>query len=154
MSSSRQGPRWTRFAKIVIVTLALGAGTAAIAMGAGPVAGAKYSGSLEGLTNTSVTFKVSSSGEKVNHFTLGPYFPNSCGAGGQPPKYVSKPAEIKNGKFHTKVSMVNPNGSKVLVGTAKGEFGKNGTESGTVRGASPFFEPRCIVTTPYTTKAH
>jgi hypothetical protein len=140
---------------VVAVTLALAllAGTAVIALGAPPVKGARYTGTVTTQPSITVSFKVSLDGKTVKKFVPSPGFPNACGSGGPPPTYVSTPAKIKLGKFKAKVYVVTPTGTKVLAGTATGSFGKHRTAKG-VMVPSSTLPPQCIKNFAYTAKAH
>jgi hypothetical protein len=140
--------------KLAVVALALAmlAGTAAIALGAPPVKGAKYTGTLTANSSVTISFKVSKNGKMVTKFVPSPGFPNACGSGGPPPKYVSTPAKIKQGKFKTKVYLVTTTGTKVLAGTATGSFGKHRTAKGALRPSSAL-PPECVKKFRYTANA-
>ena len=122
-----------------------------LALAAKPIKDAKYVGTLTDNSTESVTFKVNRTGTRVTGFKVTPFFPNACGAGGQPPQYSSKPAKIKNGRFHTTVSVKKTGGGKSPVGKANGKFLAKGKEKGSVK---PVGLPQsCIKPFPYTTKA-
>jgi hypothetical protein len=148
---NRFRPRRPLVALLASLALLVSVAIAAVALAAKPVKGARYSGHLAGATSTTVSFKVSKNGKKVTGVTVLPFFPNSCGSGGPLPKYTSKPAGIKNGKFKTTVFVVTDTGTKLVAGKATGTFLAHGKEKGTLR---PLKLPKnCTKTFKYTAKA-
>jgi hypothetical protein len=149
---SRFTPCRLRVAQLVSLVLVACLALAAVALAAKPVKGARYSGHLAGVGSTgTVTFKVSKNGKKVTGLTVAPFFPNTCGSGGPLPKYTSKPARIKKGKFTTTVFVVTDTGTKLVAGKATGTFTAHRKEKGTLR---PLKLPKnCTKTFKYSTKA-
>jgi hypothetical protein len=125
---------------------------AALAVAATPVKGGKYKGTLTGQSGERVTFNVSSNGTKVTNMRVGPYPPNKCGAGGQPPKQSSDTASIKSGKFTAHISYRSTTGKLIAETTVTGEFLTNRKEKGTVKGTISGAS-QCTGSFPYTTKA-
>jgi hypothetical protein len=139
--------------QLVSLVLAASLALAAAALAANPVNGARYSGRLTGVGSTdTVTFKVSKNGKKVTGVSVSPFFPNSCGSGGPLPKYTSKPAAVKHGKFKAAVFVVTATGSKLPAGTVRGTFLAHGKEKGTIRPTSKL-PKSCVKTFKYTAKA-
>ena len=131
----------------VLAVLAVGA-VAAIAFAAEPVKGARYSGLVKG---TTVTFKVSASGEKVIDMRLRPYIPNRCGSGGGPPPETSIPARIKDAKFTAKVTTQIPGGA--WRATVTGTFLRGGKEKGVITFfPRPGEPPKCGGSVAYTAR--
>ena len=145
-------PRNPSILSLPIAVLALAAVTAtAVALAANPIKGAKYTGHLAGTATVKVSFKVDKHGKEVTGFKAAPFFPNACGAGGPPPKYVSNAARIKHGKFTTIVFTIPRPGSKLKAGKVTGTFLKEGRETGTL---TPLGVPRsCTKAFKYSTTA-
>ena len=132
------------------LALAATIASAGIALAAGPVKGARYSGKVKVTATLTVAFKVSKSGQRVTSLKVSPVLPNTCGYGGPlVPKQSSKPATIKNGRFTAKVTAKSTSGVVIGSATVTGRFLAHGKEAGTIKtGAKP-----CAGTFAYTTKA-
>ncbi len=108
-----------------------------IALAAGPVKGARYSGRVNVTATLTVSFKVSRSGKKVSSLKVSPSLPNSCGYGGPPPTQTSKPAKIEDGKFTAKITEKAVNGTVAAIATITGRFLAKGKEKGTIKTSVP-----------------
>jgi hypothetical protein len=106
--------------------------TAGIALAAGPVKGAKYSGRVNVNATLTVSFKVSRSGKGVTSLKVSPSLPNRCGYGGPPPTQTSRSARIAHSKFTAKITETASSGT--VIGTAKvtGKFLAGGKGKGSI----------------------
>jgi len=143
----------SRLAGSLVCALAASLVIAAIALAAGPVKGAKYSGHVKTDATLTVSFKVDGAGKKVMGFKVRLSLPNSCGYGGPAPKQSFSAAKIRHGRFSGKVIEKSAISGKV-VDSAKvtGKFGAGGKEQGTIKTTVPA-STRCNGTFSYSTKA-
>jgi hypothetical protein len=140
---------------VLVVASAVGLvalGVCAMALAAGPVKGATYSGPLSGSASETVSFKVSSNGKKVTKLRLSPFIPNTCGNGGPPPTEISAPAKITNGKFTGTVVTKATDGSITAKAVVTGKFLRGRKEKGTVKTTLPNAS-NCNGSFTYTTAA-
>jgi hypothetical protein len=122
------------FAALAVVAILA---TAGIALGTGPVKGAKYSGRVKVTASLTVSFKVSRSGKKVTALKVSPSLPNRCGYGGPPPTQASKSAKIEDGKFTAKITEKASNGTLISTAKVTGKFLAKGKEKGSIRASLP-----------------
>jgi hypothetical protein len=125
---------------------------AGIAFAAGPVKGSKYSGRINVTATSTVSFKVSGSGNRITSLKVSPSLPYSCGHGGPPPTDTSKPAKIKDGKFTAKITEKAGNGTVIATAKVTGKFLAKGKEKGAINTNLPNAKS-CNGTFAYSTKA-
>ena len=128
-------------------------GVTAIALAAGPVKGAKYTGAVKTGATLTVSFKVNGTGKKVTAFKVRLSLPNHCGYGGPSPTQTFKAAKISHGRFSGKVTEKSAISGKV-VDSAKvtGKFLAGGKEQGTLKTTVPA-SPSCNGTFTYSTQS-
>lgn len=134
------------------LALLLAAGLAAVALAAGPVKGATYSGTLTVSSGETVTFKVNKSGTQVSAIRVKPFLPNRCGAGGPPPQETSESGPIKNKRFTATVSQLSTDGTVSATAKVTGSFLPGGKVKGSVKSDLPTAE-ECNGSFAYTAKA-
>jgi len=144
-------PRLKLLGSIACV-LAVSVGVTAMALAAGPVKGAKYTGQVKTGATLTVSFKVNKTGKKVTAFKVRLTLPNHCGYGGPAPTQTFKAAKISHGRFSGKVTEKSAISGKV-VDSAKvtGKFLAGGKEQGTLKTTVPA-SPSCNGTFTYSTK--
>jgi len=138
--------------RILWIALAVSTAATGIALAAGPVKDARYSGRVNVTATLTVSFKVSRSGKKVSSLKVSPSLPNSCGYGGPPPTQTSKPAKIADGKFTAKITEKAVNGTVAARATITGRFLAKGKEKGTIKTSVPA-ATSCNGSFSYSTKA-
>jgi hypothetical protein len=111
--------------------------TVGVALAAGPVKGASYSGRVNVTANLTVSFKVSRSGKKVTALKVRPSLPNSCGYGGPLPTQTSKSARIERGKFTAQIKETASNGTVISTAKVTGKFLAKGKEKGNIEASLP-----------------
>jgi hypothetical protein len=136
----------TALALAAILTLA------GIALAAGPVRGAKYSGRVSVTASLTVSFKVSRSGKRITSLKVSPSLPNTCGYGGPLPTVTAKPAKITHGKFTAKITEKASSGKVIATAKVTGKFLAKGKEKGTIKTSLPNAQS-CNGTFAYATKA-
>jgi hypothetical protein len=137
---------------LAAVALAAILATVSIALAAGPVKGARYSGPVNGTASLTVSFKVSRSGRRVSSLKVSPSLPNRCGFGGPPPPQTSKPAKIGHGKFTAKITEKAGNGTVIATAQVTGKFLAKGKEKGGITVNLPNAKS-CSGSFSYTAKA-
>jgi hypothetical protein len=144
-------PRFRNLIGSAALALAAVLATTGIALAAGPVKGARYSGRVNVTATLTVSFKVSRSGKKVTSLKVSPSLPNSCGYGGPPPPQTSKSAKIAHGKFTAKITEKAGNGTVVATAKVTGKFLAKGKEEGNIKASVPS-SPSCNGSFSYSTK--
>ena len=118
----------SRMCRVSVLALVVVLATAAVALAANPVKGAKYSGTINANGGLPISFKVTSNGKNVVKMKV-PQPPIFCSAGGPPPAQKrAKPAPISStGSFKEKLQYVGGTTLKVT-----GAFHRHHKESGKV----------------------
>ena len=111
--------------------------TVGIALAAGPVKGAKYSGRVNATASLTVSFKVSRSGKKITALKVSPSLPKSCSFGGPPPTQTSKSAKIEHGKFAARITEKAGNGTVLETAKVTGKFLAKRKERGNIEASLP-----------------
>jgi hypothetical protein len=148
-SIARRQGRFTSLVGLAVSAAILS--TAGIALAAGPVKGAKYSGRVSATASLKVSFKVSRSGKKITALKVSPSLPSSCGFGGPPPTQTSKPAKIEHGKFTAKITEKASNGNLIETAKVTGKFLTKGKEKGNIEADLPNAKS-CSGTFSYSTR--
>jgi hypothetical protein len=130
-------PRLRKLIGSAALTLAVVLAATGIALAAGPVKGARYSGRVNVTATLTISFKVSRSGKKVSSVKVSPSLPNSCGYGGPLPTQTSKSAKIEDGKFTAKITEKAGNGTVAATARITGKFLAKGKEKGNVKTTVP-----------------
>jgi hypothetical protein len=130
--------------------------TAAVALAAHPVEGAKYKGQMQNNPlNTQISFRVSKDGSEVRHLKTkpDPIFPTAgCTDATPNVEQQSDPAHIsRKGKFKGVIHYTYSNDARAKA-VVKGRFRPNGRESGKVTATFPT-NTDCNGTAPYSTNA-
>ncbi|MFL5737344.1 MAG: hypothetical protein ACJ76P_08395 [Actinomycetota bacterium] len=114
-----------------VLTLVTVLATAAVALAANPVRGAKYSGTIKVNGGLAISFNVTSDGKDVVKMKV-PQPPIFCPGGGPPPPQKrAKPAPISNtGTFTDKLKYVSSTGSVIATLKVTGAFHTHHKESG------------------------
>jgi hypothetical protein len=125
--------------RLIGCALALAAilATVGIAVAAGPVKGASYSGRVNVTASLTVSFKVSRSCKKITALKVSPSLPNSCGYGGPLPTQTSRSAKIEHGKFTAKITDTASNGTVITTAKVTGKFFAKGKEKGNIKASLP-----------------
>jgi hypothetical protein len=111
--------------------------TVGIAVAAGPVKGAKYSGRVNVPASLTVSFKVARSGKRITALKVSPSLPNSCGHGGPLPTQTSKSARIEHGKFAARITEKASNGTVIETANVTGKFLAKSKERGIIEASLP-----------------
>jgi hypothetical protein len=137
---------------VLVTALATMIPIATVALAAGPLKGARYSGQVKNAgVPISVTFKVSRSGKRITAFALNvPNLPNRCGYGG-PDQVHHASAPIKQGRFTAKLTEKTAGGVVVATATASGRFRSGHRETGTIKTTAR--TSSCSGSFNYTTRA-
>jgi len=119
--------------RVIVLAFVTVLATAAVALAANPVKGAKYSGTINANGGIAISFKVTSNGQDVVKMNVSqpPIF---CQGGGPPPAQKrAKPAQISSrGTFKEKLKYVSSTGSVVATLQVTGAFHAHHKESGKV----------------------
>jgi hypothetical protein len=131
--------------------------TAAVALAAHPVEGAKYKGQMQNdPVNTQISFRVSNDGSEVRHLKTkaDPIFlSDGCTDTTPDVEQQSDPARIsRKGKFKGVIHYTYTGFDTHAKAVVKGKFRPNGRESGKVTATFPA-NPTCNGKAPYSTKA-
>jgi hypothetical protein len=151
MTRPSNAPRLGKLIGAAVLAVTAILATFGIALAAGPVKGAKYSGRVNATASLTVSFKVSRSGKKVTALKVSPSLPNSCGFGGPPPTQTSKAAKIERGKFAAKIKETASNGTVIATAKVTGKFLAKGKEKGDIKANLPNAQS-CNGTFAYSTK--
>ena len=138
--------------RVSVLALVAVLATAAAALAANPVKGAKYSGKIKANDGLAISFKVSSNGKDVVKMKV-PQPPIFCQGGGPPPpQKPAKPALISStGTFKETLQYVSSTGSVVATLKVSGAFHADRKESGKVKVS--WSAASCNGSAPYSTKA-
>jgi hypothetical protein len=117
--------------------LVLGAAIALVcagyALAAAPVKGGSYTGTEKGRPDSTISFKVSSTGKKLTGLYVSTPFKCSGGCGGVEAGTNGSAKITRKGTFKAKINLVAPGGTKpVGTDTVVGTFLSHGRAKGTV----------------------
>lgn len=138
--------------RVSVLALVAVLATAATALAANPVKGAKYSGKINADSGLAISFKVSSNGKDVVKMKV-PQPPIFCQGGGPPPpQKPAKPAPISSkGTFKETLQYLSSTGSVIASLKVTGAFHAHRKESGKVKVS--WSSASCNGSAPYSTKA-
>jgi hypothetical protein len=142
----------SRISRVGVLALVVVLATAAAALAANPVKGAKYSGMINANGGLAISFKVSSTGKNVVKMSV-PQPPIFCQGGGPPPPQDrAKPAPISStGTFKETLQYVSSTGSVIATLKVTGAFHAHRKESGKV--TVSWSSTSCNGSALYSTKA-